>query len=191
MEDLAVKSEATLTYLSIMRLPGAHSMDPVLFQWPILPLLWAGVDNMETASLLQLHSWWTSLCGWGSPQGGHSTPWTQRTLPTTAPFAVMEAILDRLHAPLPSQLPGGSLMTSRTISASRDASKDLPGSSRLYHPSLSCHLSTFHSFLFIFLIFTVLVASLTSLLLQMLWRKASIFWSPAFPWEHTTATKHQ
>lgn len=63
--------------------------------------------------------------------------------------------------------------------------KTAPGIFRLYHPSLSCHLSTFHSFLFIFLIFIVLVAFLTSLLLQMLWKKSIHLLDSAFPCEHS------
>lgn len=102
-------------------------MDPLLFQWPVLPLLWAGVDTMESASLLQLHSWWTYCVGEG-PLPGPATahPEHGRELTTTAPLAVMEAILKRQAACAASQV-SSHVVHWWPQEPSRDASKDCSG----------------------------------------------------------------
>lgn len=135
------------------------------------------------ASLLQLP-------GWGSPpRPSHSTPWTREgTHNTTAPFAVVEAILDRQACLssstcfFPSQLPGGSPMTSRAISASRDASKDGSGDLQALPPNPI--LPSFNISFFFFLICMVLVASLTLAPSDALKEKSAYLLEAAFPWQH-------
>ena len=100
------------------------------------------------ASLLQLP-------GWGSPpRPSHSTAWTpEGTHNTTAPFAVVEAILDRQAylAARASSLVSSQVVHRWPLEPSQHLGtplKTAPGIFRLYHPTLSCHLSIFHFFFF-------------------------------------------
>ena len=130
------------------------------------------------ASLLQLP-------GWGSPpRPSHSTPWTREgTHNTTAPFAVVEAILDR-QAACTASLVSSQVVHWWPLEPSQHLGtplKTAPGIFRLYHPTLSCHLSTFH---FFFLICMILVASLTLGPSDALKEKSAYLLESAFPWQH-------
>lgn len=194
MEHLAVKSEANVT-----------SINTEGFQEPLAWILFYFNDQFCPFSGLVWITWRVHSCfsctadelhcvGEGPLQGPATAhPEHGRELTTTAPLAVMEAIPNRQAAC------AASLVSSQVVhwwpqEPSRDASKDCSGDLQAPPPKPvlpSFNISFFFFNFFIFLIFMVLVASLTSLLLQMLWKKSIYLLESAFPWEHTTASKHQ